>query len=139
MHPRRQGGSRGEKDEGDSAPDGGRDAEGRDRAGPLRVEARRPDGERKFTRKCAAFQVLALDERLLDRPGELFRGFPLGLMEARHGACPAVLCARFRQKDWHAHPGGGVHVDAIMDRIVHGTAWVEMGEFNMRRKLEIKK
>ena len=31
--------------------------------------------------------------------------------------------------------GGGVHADAIMDRIVHGTAWVEMGELNMRRKL----
>ena len=28
-----------------------------------------------------------------------------------------------------------MHADAIMDRIVHGTAWVEMGELNMRRKL----
>ena len=29
----------------------------------------------------------------------------------------------------------GVHADATMDRIVHGTAWVEMGELNMRRRL----
>ena len=91
--------------------------------------------ERKLTRKYAAFQVLVLDEWLLDRPGELFRGFLLELMEARYGSCSTVLCTQFRQKDWHARLGGGVHADAIMDRIVHGTAWVEMGELNMRRKL----
>ena len=99
-------------------------------------EAReRTGGERKLTRKYAAFQVLVLDEWLLDRPGELFRGFLLELMEARYGSCSTVLCTQFRQKDWHARLGGGVHADAIMDRIVHGTAWVEMGELNMRRKL----
>ena len=38
-------------------------------------------------------------------------------------------------QDWHARLGGGARADAIMDRIVHGTAWVEMGEFNMRGKL----
>ena len=80
-------------------------------------------------------QVLVLDEWLLDRPDELFRGFLLELMEARDGACSTVFCAQFRQKDWHARLGGGVHAAAIMDRIVHGTAWVEMGELNMRRKL----
>nr|WP_229254209.1 ATP-binding protein [Collinsella ihumii] len=99
-------------------------------------EAReRTGGERKLTRKYAAFQVLVLDEWLLDRPGELFRGFLLELMDARCGSCSTVLCTQFRQKDWHARLGGGVHADAIMDRIVHGTAWVEMGELNMRRKL----
>ena len=47
-------------------------------------EARgRPGGERKLTRKYAAFQVLVLDEWLLDRPDELFRGF---LLEVAVGA-----------------------------------------------------
>ena len=99
-------------------------------------EAReRPGGERKITRKYAAFQVLAPDEWLLDRPDELFRGFLPGLMEARCGTAPTVLCAQFRQEDWHARLDGGVHADAIMDRIVHGAAWVGMGETSMRRKL----
>lgn len=99
-------------------------------------EAReRTGGERKLARKHAAFQVLVLDEWPLDRPGELFRGFLLELMEARCGSCPTVLCTQLRQKDRHARLGGGVHADAIMDRIAHGTAWVEMGELNMRRKL----
>lgn len=100
-------------------------------------EARgRPGGERKLTRKYAAFQVLAPGGWLLDRPDELFRGFLPGLMGARHGAASTVFCTQFRQKDWHARLGGGVHADAIMDRIVHGAAWVGMGEMNMRRKLE---
>ena len=72
---------------------------------------------------------------LLDRPDELFRGFLLELMEARYGTASTVFCTQFRQKDWHARLGGGVHADAIMGSIVHGAAWVGMGEMNMRRKL----
>lgn len=30
---------------------------------------------------------------------------------------------------------GGVHADAIMDRIVHTAVWLESGEVNMRAKL----
>ena len=94
----------------------------------------RAGGERKLVRKYAAFQVLVLDEWLLDRPDDLYRGFLLELMEARYGSYSTVFCTQFRQKDWHARLGGGVHADAIMDRIVHGTAWVDMGEMNMRSK-----
>ncbi len=101
-----------------------------------RESRERPGGERKFTRKYAAFQVLVVDEWLLDCPDELFRGFLLELMEARYGSCSTIFCTQFRQKDWHARLGGGVHADAIMDRIVHGTAWVGMGEFNMRQKMK---
>lgn len=66
-----------------------------------RESRERPGGERKLTHRYATFQVLALDEWLLDRPGELLRGFLLELMEARYGACSTVFCTRFRQKDWH--------------------------------------
>ena len=80
-----------------------------------------------------------LDEWLLDRPDGLLRGFLLELMEARYGSCSTVFCTQFRQKDWHAKLGGGVHADAIMGRIVHGAAWVGTGGFNMRRKLGAEK
>lgn len=46
----------------------------------------------QLTRKYAAFQVLVLDEWLLDRPDELFRGFLLELMEVRYGSCSTVFC-----------------------------------------------
>ena len=106
-----------------------------DLEGHWREARERPGGERKVTGRYAAFQVLVLDEWLPDRPDELFRGFLPGLMEARHGTASTVFRAQFRQKDWHARLGGGVHADAIMDRIVHGAAWVGMGEMSMRGKL----
>lgn len=95
----------------------------------------KPGAERKFIRKYAAFQVLVLDEWLLNKPDESFRGMLLELMEARYGSVSTIFCTQFRKKDWHAILGGGVHADAIMDRIVHNTAWVEMGELNMRQKI----
>lgn len=79
--------------------------------------------------------MLVLDEWLLNKPDESFRGMLLELMEARYGNVSTIFCTQFRKKDWHAIVGGGVHADAIMDRIVHNTAWVEMGELNMRQKI----
>lgn len=82
--------------------------------------------------------MLVLDERLLDKPDELFRGFLLELMEARYGINSTIFCTQFRKKDWHARLGGGVHAEAIMDRIIHNTAWVEMEELNMRQKIGLQ-
>ena len=43
-----------------------------------------------------------------------------------------VFCTQYAQKDWHQRLGSAVHADAIMDRIVHNTLWIETGTFNMR-------
>lgn len=55
-----------------------------------------------------------------------------------HGAAlrdgSTVFCTQFRKKDWHARLGGGVHADAITDRIVHNATWVDMGDTNMRQR-----
>ena len=45
----------------------------------------RPGGERKLLRKYGAFGLLAIDERLLESPGELLRGMLPGLFELRYG------------------------------------------------------
>ncbi|MEX5263044.1 hypothetical protein RF640_03305 [Kocuria sp. CPCC 205231] len=39
---------------------------------------------------------------------------------------------QYAKKDWHSRLGGGVHADAIMDRIVHNTIWIDTGTHNMR-------
>lgn len=52
----------------------------------------------------------------------------------RFKEAPTIFCTQFQQKDWHDRLGGGIHADGIMDRIVHNTSWVEMGEVNMRAK-----
>ena len=64
-----------------------------------------------------------------------FRGMLMELMELRYVTGSTVFCTQFRKKDWHARLGGGVHADAIMDRIVHNSIWMEMGEVNMRERM----
>lgn len=61
-------------------------------------------------------------------------GFGPELMELRYGTASTVFCTKFKKKDWHPRLGGGVHADAIMDRIVHNAVWVDMGEADMRQR-----
>ncbi|WP_309617604.1 ATP-binding protein [Salinibacterium sp.] len=91
-----------------------------------------PGGAGKFLRKYAAFTLLVIDEWLLDRPTESMRTMLLELMERRYGETSTVFCTQYQQKDWHQRLGSGVHADAIMDRIIHNTVWVETGNYNMR-------
>nr|WP_279324749.1 hypothetical protein [Bifidobacterium felsineum] len=43
-----------------------------------------------------------------------------------------MFATQYPQKDWHQRLGGGTHADAIMDRIVHNTTWIETGDWDMR-------
>ena len=74
------------------------------------------------------------EHKLVDRPDTEFRSMLLELMELRYGTASTVFCTQFKKKDWHPRLGGGVHADAIMDRIVHNAVWVDMGEANMRQR-----
>lgn len=99
-----------------------------------RESRERAGGERKLVRKYGAFGLLVVDEWLLDKPNTEFRSMLLELMELRYGTASTVFCTQFKKKDWHPRLGGGVHADAIMDRIVHNAVWVDMGEANMRQR-----
>lgn len=76
--------------------------------------------------------MLVIDEWLLDRPTESMRTMLLELMERRYGQTSTVFCTQYSHKDWHQRLGSGVNADAIMDRIIHNTIWVETGTYNMR-------
>ncbi|WP_233193265.1 ATP-binding protein [Cryobacterium sp. Y29] len=89
-------------------------------------------GSGTFLRKYAAFTLLVIDEWLLGRPMESMLGMLLELMERRYGETSTVFCTQYSQKDWHQRFGSGVHADALMDRIIHNTIWVETGTYNMR-------
>ncbi|MDJ0325205.1 ATP-binding protein [Cryobacterium sp. PH31-AA6] len=93
-----------------------------------------PGGAGKFLRKYAAFTLLVIDEWLLDKPTESMRTMLLELMERRYGETSTVFCTQYQQKDWHQRLGAGVHADAIMDRIIHNTTWVDTGTYNMREQ-----
>ncbi len=92
----------------------------------------KPGGKEKWLRKYAAFTLLVIDEWLLDPPGDDIRSMLLELLERRYDTSSTVLCTQYPKKDWHQRLGSGVHADAIMDRIVHNTIWIETGNTNMR-------
>jgi len=92
----------------------------------------RAAGKEKWLRKYAAFTLLVIDEWLLDQPSDDVRSMLLELLERRYDAASTVFCTQYAKKDWHQRLGSGVHADAIMDRIVHNTLWIETGSTNMR-------
>lgn len=57
------------------------------------------------------------------------------LIERRHDCSSTIFCTQFKKDEWHARLGGGVHADAMMDRIVHNAIWVFSGTLNMRKYL----
>ena len=78
---------------------------------------------------------LALDEWLMDRPDDQMLAFLLELMEARYGEAPTLFATQYKESDWHERLGGGVHADAIMDRIVHNAIFLNSGQRNMRESM----
>ncbi len=100
-----------------------------------RMSKLRPGATAKLIKKYGNYQVLVLDEWLLDKPDDDFRSMLMELTELRCESKSTIFCTQYQQKDWHARLRGGVHADAIMDRIVHRAIWLETGEINMRAKL----
>ncbi len=85
----------------------------------------------------AAFntQVLIFDEWLLDDFTDEEQHFIFELVERRYDTTATIFCTQYKKEDWHSRLGGGVHADAIMDRIVHNAAWIYTGTLNMRQYL----
>ena len=92
----------------------------------------KPGGKEKSLRKYAAFTLLVIDEWLLDQPDDDIRSMLLELLERRYDTTSTVFCTQYAKKDWHQRLGSDVHADAIMDRIVHHTIWIETDGTNMR-------
>nr|WP_199183318.1 ATP-binding protein [Cryobacterium sp. Y82] len=96
-----------------------------------------PGGAGKCLRKYADFALLVLCELLLDRSTESMRCMFMVLMERRYGKTLTVFGTQYSQMDCHQRLGSGVNADAIMDRIIHNTVWVEIGTYNMREHIAL--
>lgn len=86
----------------------------------------------QLLKKYSSYGLLILDEWLFEDISEDEQHFLFELTERRHDFAPTIFCTQYRKEDWHARLGGGVHADAIMDRIVHNAVWIETGLMNMR-------
>jgi DNA replication protein DnaC len=89
-------------------------------------------GVGKLLKKYASHDLIILDEWLLDKPNAEERRFLFELLERRLGHGSIIFCTQYKKEDWHTRLGGGVHADAIMDRVIHNAIWVETGQMNMR-------
>lgn len=91
-----------------------------------------PKGSAKLLKKYSSYKLLILDEWLLEDISDEEQHFLFELIERRHDSVSTIFCTQYRQENWHARLGGGVHADAIMDRIIHNAVWVDTGSMNMR-------
>lgn len=91
-----------------------------------------PKGIQKLLKKYTNFDLLIIDEWLIEEISEEEQHFLFELIERRHDSTSTIFCTQYRKEDWHSRLGGGVHADAIMDRIVHNAVWVATGSMNMR-------
>lgn len=90
------------------------------------------NAHRKVLDKFSKYQLLILDEWLIDELSEMERSFIFELIERRHDQGSTIFCSQFRTTDWHGKLGGGVAADAILDRIIHNAISIETGQINMR-------
>lgn len=95
-------------------------------------------GISKLLKKFSSYKLLILDEWLLDSLTDEEQHFLFELIERRHDCSSTIFCTQFKKDEWHPRLGGGVHADAMMDRIVHNAIWVYSGNINMREYLANK-
>ena len=50
-----------------------------------------------------------------------------------------VLCTQYTPAEWHGRLGGGVQADAMVDRLVHGSVRIGLGDVNVRKLLAERK
>jgi len=91
-----------------------------------------PKAKAKMLKKYCGYNLLIIDEWLLEDISDDEQHFIFELIERRHDMASTIFCTQYRKTDWHARLGGGIHADAIMDRIVHNASWIETGNLNMR-------
>lgn len=89
--------------------------------------------EAKLLKRFSRYRVLVIDEWLLDPLSKDQRRFMLELIDRRHDQASTIFCSQYGVGDWHRRIGGGVHADAIMDRIVHNAITLKTGDVNMRK------
>ncbi|MFI3236602.1 MAG: ATP-binding protein [Lachnospiraceae bacterium] len=90
------------------------------------------DGVSKLIRKFSAYTLLIIDEWLLCNLTQVQEHFIFELIERRYTDGSTVFCTQYKLEDWHARLGGGIHADAIIDRIIHNKIQVYAGDINMR-------
>lgn len=90
---------------------------------------------KKFLSKYEKYQLLIIDEWLMEDLSNEEEHFIFELIERRYGSSSTIFCTQYKQVEWIELLGGNVHSEAITDRIIHNAITIETGETNMREIL----
>lgn len=88
---------------------------------------------KKFLNKYEKYQLLIIDEWLMEDLSKEEEHFIFELIERRYGKSSTIFCTQYKQNEWVELLGGNVHSEAIVDRIVHNAITIETGDTNMRK------
>lgn len=91
-----------------------------------------PGGKEKLLKKYANYQVLVLDEWLINDMSKKEIEFLFELSERRFDTTSTVFCTLYRKEDWIQRLGKGVYAESISERYEHNVIRIETGEMNMR-------
>lgn len=89
----------------------------------------------KILKKYARCEILVLDEWLTEDVTDTDISFLFELIERRYAAGSTVLCTQYAPAEWHGRLGGGVQADAMVDRLVHGSVRINLGDVNVGKLL----
>ncbi|QAA31766.1 ATP-binding protein [Clostridium manihotivorum] len=105
----------------------------------LRTEATlQGKGIGKLVNKFSNYNLLILDEWLLQELSDDDVRFIFELTEKRYDCHSTLFCTQYKVSDWHTRLGGGTMADAILDRIVHKSIRIDTGSMNMREYFSTK-
>lgn len=91
-----------------------------------------PGGITKVLKKYSAFDIMILDEWLIQALSEDDVKFLFELLERRYDSASTVFCTLYKRADWVRRLGSGAYAESIVERYRFNTLWIETGETNMR-------
>lgn len=94
---------------------------------------------KKFLSKYEKYQLLIIDEWLMEDLSNEEEHFIFELIERRYGISSTIFCTQYKQSEWIELLGSNVHSEAITDRIIHNAITIETGKTNMRELLNTNK
>ena len=93
----------------------------------------------KILRKYAHYELLVVDEWLTEGVDDKDISLLFEPIERRYAAESTMPCTQYTPAEWHGRRGGGVQADAMVDRLVHESARIDLGDVNVRKLLAEKR
>lgn len=98
------------------------------------MEIARADGSYlKFLNRIAKFDLLVVDDWVMDPLTNDERRDFLEIMEGRHGFKSTVITSQYPVAKWHERIGEPTTADAILDRIIHNAHRITLKGESMRK------